>query len=697
MAVTITDASLQGIYNRLHAIPEYHPLDAQTFADWSVEAGDVVTVSRENDSYSSPVHTSRMVWKGSPETQLTSGGNKQRDPVSTVSQKKYRRGSAAQRSQEIIQSTLEDEVDGVRSTVTQMANQWSVVVEGTGDNAHIKPAVIQASIDAATSQSKIHLGADKIELDGSTFAEYFASGNITLAQYVTLDDGTEVFLRDNSAIVVSGEEVDIVYGGNHRPIEYCLANAEVSNDKVHFTHMNGDELQIYINNDGELVFKDAQGNEFSFEKAVYPGTITGIACPNGAVTDGQTRTNGTVEASGTDITNDPYSVDFSMNYESFRPQGTSIDTAAVYFMLDGVKIGRYSDGNLLASNIKKNVSIMGITGSYEGSGGSGTITEISCPDGAVTTGQERTQGKVRSLGTNITNSPYEVNFAIGYEAFTPSGSSANTAAIYFELDGVKIGRKADSNLVAGNIKGGVTIFGITGTYSSHATIDRIYSEPGTLASDTTVRTSTTIRAEGTNVATKEATYSLSYFAKNDDLYTNLNGYEKVQQGTQYITQSSIVARVKAPIDIYALAYQSDSEPSGTAWHSLPNNAGVNNPLVIGKKEAWYKFTIDVGPNHEVRKWYKVPIEISGKGDCVSENIKKGKSICGVNGSLDVTQTAPWANQIGSNAERKSITMEADAKQSTFKLVKNTVTYQGASIPCVELRDSSNRAVGRFYW
>ena len=214
MAVVITDASLQGIYNRLHAIPEYHPLDAQTFADWSVEAGDVVTVSRGDDSYSSPVHTSRMVWKGSPETQLTSGGNKQRDPVSTVSQKKYRRGSAAQRSQEIIQTTLTDEVESVQSTVTQLANQWSVVVEGTGDNAHIKPAVIQASIESAGTggTSKILLSADNIVLDGTTLSSYFASGGVTIANELELYEGTDVLLKDDTTLYVY-DGAGLYYGG----------------------------------------------------------------------------------------------------------------------------------------------------------------------------------------------------------------------------------------------------------------------------------------------------------------------------------------------------------------------------------------------------------------------------------------------------------------------------------------------------
>jgi len=102
MAHTVTGASLNDIYTKLNGVSEYHPLDAETFADWSVQAGDVITVKRGTEEYQSPVHSSRMVWRGTPQTTISSTGKKERDAISKVSRKKYGRGGTAVRSQEYI-------------------------------------------------------------------------------------------------------------------------------------------------------------------------------------------------------------------------------------------------------------------------------------------------------------------------------------------------------------------------------------------------------------------------------------------------------------------------------------------------------------------------------------------------------------------------------------------------------------------
>ena len=109
----VTGAELNPIYQRLNQAPTYHPFDVDAFSDWSMEAGDIVTVSRGGVDYSSPVHVSRMTWKGgAPTVQISSTGNKEREPVSKISRKKYGRGSAGVRSQEGIHRDFTSE-DGI--------------------------------------------------------------------------------------------------------------------------------------------------------------------------------------------------------------------------------------------------------------------------------------------------------------------------------------------------------------------------------------------------------------------------------------------------------------------------------------------------------------------------------------------------------------------------------------------------------
>ena len=109
----VTGIDLNPILQRLNSTSNYHPFDAETFSDWATEAGDIVAISRNGETYISPVHTSRMVWKGkAPTMQISTTGNEKRDAVSRVSRKKYGRGSAGIRSQEGIHREFYNE-DGI--------------------------------------------------------------------------------------------------------------------------------------------------------------------------------------------------------------------------------------------------------------------------------------------------------------------------------------------------------------------------------------------------------------------------------------------------------------------------------------------------------------------------------------------------------------------------------------------------------
>lgn len=97
----ITGASLSQIYDRLRSAPSHHPVGAKTFIDWSVEAGDMITITRDGRQYQSPVHTSSMNWKGgAAELDVGSTGNEKRDPVAKTQKRKYNSGSSGVRNSE---------------------------------------------------------------------------------------------------------------------------------------------------------------------------------------------------------------------------------------------------------------------------------------------------------------------------------------------------------------------------------------------------------------------------------------------------------------------------------------------------------------------------------------------------------------------------------------------------------------------
>lgn len=245
--------SLQPIYQRLNGVPRYHPMTANTFADWAMEAGDMVTVTEGNKSYAAPVHTMTVKWRGKQEVVISSEGSKERSPVSKISQQKYnagRGGGSYRGSQQLyyemesedgllhatiaataerltteyretvgdvedaltwkieqtarsLTSTYDNKIENVQSQIRQEAARISLVVEGTGANAKIKPASIVAAING--DKSNIRLAADRISL----------SGNTSIADVMSVT-GNSVAFRKN--VWMYGQLVFADGGGTYRTL-----------------------------------------------------------------------------------------------------------------------------------------------------------------------------------------------------------------------------------------------------------------------------------------------------------------------------------------------------------------------------------------------------------------------------------------------------------------------------------------------
>ena len=113
----VTGATLNPILERLNDVDGYHPFDADTFADWSVEAGDKVSMIRGEQIYVSPINNVRMVWRGAPKTELSSTGQRERDSIASVGKKKYGSGSGGMRAQQGFNDAIFDENGYLRSVI----------------------------------------------------------------------------------------------------------------------------------------------------------------------------------------------------------------------------------------------------------------------------------------------------------------------------------------------------------------------------------------------------------------------------------------------------------------------------------------------------------------------------------------------------------------------------------------------------
>lgn len=111
-----------------------------------------------------------------------------------------------------------------------------------------------------------------------------------------------------------------------------------------------------------------------------------------------------------------------------------------------------TDANLIASNIKKNVTIFGITGTLD----TGNIIIVDTPDD--------NGGTIRTITSIDTPTVLQTKSNI-----TPGASSVTVTPDtgYDGMTSVQI--NGDANLIASNIKSGVTIFGVTGSYAGSGT------------------------------------------------------------------------------------------------------------------------------------------------------------------------------------------------------------------------------------
>lgn len=149
--------------------------------------------------------------------------------------------------------------------------------------------------------------------------------------------------------------------------------------------------------------------------------------------------------------------------------GTSDQSIAASQYLSGAQTIK-GDSNLTAANIKSGVKIFNVTGTYAGSSSGGSTPSLQTKtvtpsESAQTVSPDSGYDGLSSVTVNAVSKTY-VGSGVTKKAaatYTPKTSDQSIAASQY-LSGAQT-IKGDANLVAGNIKSGVSIFGVTGTYA----------------------------------------------------------------------------------------------------------------------------------------------------------------------------------------------------------------------------------------
>lgn len=190
----------------------------------------------------------------------------------------------------------DDNENNIGSKIKQNADSISLVVEGTGKNAKIKPASIVASINGSTSQ--VMISADKIKLDGNVDLNsvlYVGSGTAKFRKPAYFE-GADRDVSINNGKVTAGGGVQI---GANRNLVF-LEGAGESQAIVTITPtIAGNLIKSAVVSGNVLTLTSVKGDTVNFSKATtlqveYGGDNTGdtatytvTAVPQGNTTTGR--------------------------------------------------------------------------------------------------------------------------------------------------------------------------------------------------------------------------------------------------------------------------------------------------------------------------------------------------------------------------------------------------------------------------
>lgn len=292
-----------------------------------------------------------------------------------------------------------------------------------------------------------------------------------------------------------------------------------------------------------------------------------------------------------------------------------------------------TDSNLVAGNIKKNVVVFGVTGSYEGSGGggssvkTGTQTSTAMTAGIlrfyITEEVDPTSFVVTFLNNIGTSSPATISTVVydGTNLFNQSISTTSNANVSYANSGIS---KSYSD-------GYLTLSSSTNYFSTEGTYKIVYSYDGSSANINTADVqvgsgATSITFTGLE---DEPVYWSCAFKSN---FSTSSGYQRV------------ITVVYDGTDIYGLEMDSSAKYSTSHWTSSYNNGSLTitsqgtNAGGYFHQPGYYQLTYAIGGEIEIeiepltvttngtyqesgKAYSPVTVNVSGGGSSVQYDTK----------------------------------------------------------------------------
>ena len=225
----------ENVLNKIRGTPAFKPAAVDTFGNWAIEAGDIISVDNDGVSETIPIFSSDMNWNGSAITTIACTGNQKREIQDKQDRKDYAMSSGlsgyTNRKLEELSDSFGVELDNVRSALdvyvketedlqeasaaltTRVSGAETALEMNTQSIEDLQDASVEVAARVDGAEASIKLNAQNIDGVGKSVAKIQADVvelkgrvNLTDTAYVTEGHGLGVkgSIVGNGNLLVSG-------------------------------------------------------------------------------------------------------------------------------------------------------------------------------------------------------------------------------------------------------------------------------------------------------------------------------------------------------------------------------------------------------------------------------------------------------------------------------------------------------------
>lgn len=175
------------ILTALGELGTFSPVAADTFADWTMQAGDVVTIKSGDDAYKTPLYNMNMTWKGSPRVTMESTGDEKPQPIPVFERRRYAGGRSAARAKEEneeFKTWAKLHIDEAEANITLLAGS---VTTATGEyiNVEVELNGLKGEISSKATKDEVTAEGNRVLTEAGNL---ITASEGRIMQYVTVKD-----------------------------------------------------------------------------------------------------------------------------------------------------------------------------------------------------------------------------------------------------------------------------------------------------------------------------------------------------------------------------------------------------------------------------------------------------------------------------------------------------------------------------